>query len=640
MMGGIEGYVVKGCSGGFRSAARLRIIALLALTAAFSSSFSGPSYAGEISVDIQVESHDVYMGESFIIQIVVNGSDKVEPPELSSIEGFTVEYLGGSNNSSQSITIINGRIEKSVRRSYIFSYRFTPKRVGRLRIPSLAVEVEGRTFRTEPVVINVRKPEESEDFKLRISLSKDECYVGEPVLLTVTWYIGRDVRDFQFTMPLLDMDAFLFEDPQANIDKRKSYYRVPIGKGEVIAEKGRALLDGRSYATLSFSKAIIPREAGTFVLPEVVVACEAVTRVRSRRDFFDDFFSDDFFGGFRGKLRKYVVPSNRLTLTVKPLPLEGRPPGFAGHVGKYRVTATAEPTEVNVGDPITLNIVVEGPDYLGNVDFPPLSTQEALARDFKIPSERAEGRIEGRKKVFTQTIRAKDDRVKEIPAIKLPYFNTEKGRYEVASTEPIPITVHPTKVVTAMDAEGSTVSGYTNPVEKWKEGIAYNYEGPELLRTDYYGFSSIILRPVWLLVVLSPPILFLIVLLCVAVVRKRKEDVDVRRARGALKRLLKGVDGLLRSGAAGRELGERMLEQVRTYLGDKLNRQGATLTSADVRGELEERGVNPETVGELLEIMDELEAITYAQGVSTAEDEKGLAERLKSVVKKVDREIK
>jgi len=126
---------------------------------------------------------------------------------------------------------------------------------------------------------------------------------------------------------------------------------------------------------------------------------------------------------------------------------------------------------------------------------------------------------------------------------------------------------------------------------------------------------------VWLLVVLSPPILFLIVLLCVAVVRKRKEDVDVRRARGALKRLLKGVDGLLRGGAAGRELGERMLEQVRIYLGDKLNRQGATLTSADVRGELEERGVNPETVGELLEIMDELEAITYAQGVSTAEDE-------------------
>jgi len=100
------------------------------------------------------------------------------------------------------------------------------------------------------------------------------------------------------------MDAFLFEDPQVNIDKRKSYYRVPIGKGEVIAEKGRALLDGRSYATLSFSKAIIPREAGTFVLPEVVVACEAVTRVRSRRDFFDDFFSDDFFGGF---LRRFLL---------------------------------------------------------------------------------------------------------------------------------------------------------------------------------------------------------------------------------------------------------------------------------------------------------------------------------------------
>ena len=62
----------------------------------------------EVSVRLQVESRVVYMGESFLVQIVVDGADSAEQPSFSEVKDFNIEYLGGSNNSSQSITIING----------------------------------------------------------------------------------------------------------------------------------------------------------------------------------------------------------------------------------------------------------------------------------------------------------------------------------------------------------------------------------------------------------------------------------------------------------------------------------------------------------------------------------------------------
>jgi len=596
--------------------------------------------AGDISVAVELESRDVYVGESFILQISIDGSDKVEPPEIPEIDAFNVEYVGGTNNSSQSITIINGKLERTVHRGFVFSYRLTPKKPGKYTIPSIKVEVEGKVYSTDPVTVMVRRPGESEDFKLRLTLSSDHCYVGEPVVLTVTWYIGRDVRDFQFTIPIFDMrDVFDFETPNIKIDTRNNYYRVPVGNEEVIAKKGSGILDGVRYATLEFKKVLIPKRAGTFTLPEAVVACKAIVRVRSRRDFFDDFFNDDFFGMSRGKLRKYVVASNQPTLVVKALPQEGRPDGFMGHVGRYKISATAEPTEVNVGDPITLNIIVEGPDYLGNVDFPPLAMQEELARNFKIPSERAEGKVEGKKKIFTQTIRAKNDKVKEIPPIKLVYFDTGEGRYKVASTEPIPIVVHPTKVITAEDAEGGPPGGYSSPVEKWKEGIAYNYEGPELLVPDYYGISSVVFRPIFIAVLVIPPFIFFVILATVSILKRREATTGVRKAKSALRRFGRDVDRLLKDGLDDRTFGEKLLVLLRGYFATRLQRSSSALTAQDLRLELEARGVECSKFDRLFDIMEKLEAMAYAGDTSFLSNRDELAGELKELIREIDRAI-
>jgi hypothetical protein len=594
--------------------------------------------AQEIDVRLEVESRDVYMGESFIMQININGSTDAVPPDVSSLDGFSTEYLGGSNNSSQSISIINGRMQRTVTKAFIFSYRLTPGRPGRLTIPALSVEVEGRTFSTQPVTIAVRRPSETEDFKLRMRLSKETCYVGEPVVLTVTWYLRRDVDNFRFTAPFFDNDAFTFADPEIKIDPSKKYYRIKMGDSEAIAVKGEGILKGETYATLQFSRALIPGEAGTFILPEIIVECDAVVGSRTGRDFFDGFFRDDFFRMRRDRLKKYVVPSNKLSLSVTELPTEGRPPGFAGHVGEYRISATAEPSEVSVGDPITLSVIIEGPDYLGSIDLPPLLNQKDLTSDFRIPDERADGRIEGRKKIFTQTIRALSEGVTEIPPIRLVYFDTKKVSYETAYSDPIPITVKATRVVTAQDAEGLETGPAGTPVEMWKEGIAYNYEGPEVVIPQDFGISSALGDPIRLGALVVPPIIYFVLLAGIALVRSRRSDPEARRARGALKRLSGRLETIGGKGDLSQaELCGEIMEALREYLGDKLRRPGATLTAHDVEKIMKERGADTEAVDAVRSVLATCEAGAYAGGLSSAEDRVNLVQRVRDAANRMEK---
>lgn len=594
--------------------------------------------AQEIDVRLEVESRDVYMGESFIMQIVVNGSDSAVPPDISSLEGFSTEYLGGSNNSSQSISIINGRMQRTVSKAFIFSYRLTPGRPGRITIPSLAVEVEGKTFSTPPVTIAVRRPAETEDFKLRMRLSKETCYVGEPVLLTVTWYLRRDVDNFRFTAPFFSNNAFAFADPEIKIDPSRKYYRIKMGDSEAIAVKGEGMLKGETYATLQFSRALIPEEAGTYILPEIIVECDAVVGSRTGRDFFDGFFRDDFFRMRRDRLKKFVVPSNKLSLRVAELPTAGRPPGFTGHVGEYRISTSAEPTEVSVGDPITLSVIIEGPDYLGSIDLPPLANQQDLTSDFRIPDERADGRIEGRKKIFTQTIRALHKGVTVIPPIRLVYFDTKKVSYETAYSDPIPIAVRATRVITASDAEGLDTGPAGTPVERWKEGIAYNYEGPEVVIPQDFGIASALGDPVRLGILAVPPALYFVLLAGLALVRSRRSDPEARLARGALKRLGERLDAIGRKGELSQAaLCGEIMEALREYLGDKLRRPGSTLTAQDVEKIMKERGAGADIIDAVNGVLTTCEAGAYAGSLSSAEDRENLVQRVREAAHRMEK---
>ncbi len=578
---------------------------------------------GEISARVIVpERSHFYLGEAIPVEIHVNGSEDVMSPDLAGLADFTAEYLGGNRNSRTSITIINGRQTQDIFRGFVLSYRLTPKRVGRLALPALEIQASGRTVRTEPLEFEVRQPQETDDLKLRMRLPKSDCYVGEVLPLAVTWYVGQEVRNFEFTLPFLDTPGCLWLAPPlpADIqrrDARERYLTFEYRNENIIAERGRESLGGRDYTTITFRRLLVPQSPGRIELPGAAVVCETMRGFRERRPHPLLPMRQS------GYYERTVVPAKPLTLEVKPLPAAGRPANFAGHIGRFAIEADAEPLEVNVGDPITLTVTLTSPDFIEHVELPPLQDQAALARDFRIPAERAPGKTVGARRVFTQTIRATHEQVKEIPALELPYFDPETGRYEIARSQPLSLTVRDTRIVTHADAEGRAETGQSasggRELQRWTAGIAHNYDGLEVLRTQNFGPGYWLQSGVWRFALAAPPACWLLLW---ALLRLRHRDPaawrgrQARRAAGGLRSRL----AQLRRGPAESATPAAMLEALRAYFGVRLELAAGALTADDIAAALAARQVDEATASELRRLVADCEAELYG-GRSWSKDD-------------------
>ena len=391
--------------------------------------------------------------------------------------------------------------------------------------------LDGKNYQTNPVEVNILKPGTTDQLDLEVSLSEQQCYVGQPVIMTIKFYISADIGDFQFNIPAFTSDAFYLEEPDNPNPQAKEFN---LGNGiTVLISQYRTTHNGKDSILLSFSKVLIPKYPGEIeISPASVSADVAVGKARSRDPFSDDSFFGGFFGS-RKEYKRFMVSSQPLKLTVLPLPEEGKPSGFYGLVGQYTITASAAPTQVNVGDPVTLTIKIGGGKYLKPVQWPALEQISELAQNFKIPSEKATPAIENGYKVFTQTIRANNDKVTEIPSIPLAYFDAEKGKYAVAKTEPIKLEVSPSKMLTNADLEGSDFTPVNKEVEAIKKGLSANYEGLDVLTNQTFSPLSAAVSPGYAPVWAGP----LVLLIASAVIKffthTTPEKVAQKRRRNA-----------------------------------------------------------------------------------------------------------
>jgi len=572
-----------------------------------------------LSVQAQVDKQEVAVGESFLLQIKIEGDDSPSEPDLSGLQDFTVQPMGGGQNNRESITIINGKMNRISEHGYVFRYSLTPKRDGMLTIPALAVTAAGKTLMSQPVTIKVAKPVQTDEFILHQKLSETECYVGQPLVYTVVWYVNRNIEGFQFLLPVLEDPRF--EDVDFPEDKNYSGQDgivINLDGSKVIARRGET----GQHITVTLRRILIPREPGEYSLEPASVSSRVVTGYRQQRggqpgSLFNDRFFDDMFGRRQPVTKQFLTQSPPLQLNVLPLPDENRPRGFSGLVGEYSIAAEASPTEVNVGDPITLNIMVTGSKYLDNVILPPLKNQPGMDV-FKMPDEIGQGEIDGKVKVFTQTIRAKDPSITEIPAIRLDYFNPQTGAYETAHSNSIPLQVNATRVVTARDAEGVNPGEGKNELTTLDKGIAYNYVGDDVLVDQHIEIASWLGSPFGLLLLLFPPTAYLLILVPVTIRRRRILDADAIQAKRALPGFSKEVTRLKNdmqlNGLQGTAGG--LVEAIKGYLGKRLQIPAGALVFADVAERLKHQGADAALLNDLQAILGWCEAYHYG-GIDT-----------------------
>ncbi|MDX2114631.1 MAG: BatD family protein [Planctomycetota bacterium] len=603
-----------------RTAAAARAILLLA-SLVFFTTLAAPAAARQdaaqkITAVAVTDVTQVYVGESFQLRIAVEGTLNVEPPALPPVEGLVIVPTGSGPVSYSSHSIVGGRTQSTEYQAFVFHYAVTPSRPGDHVIPPVSVRAAGRQFTTQEVRFRALPGETDGDVKVRLESSSLSPYVGEPITLKVTLGLRRSATRAEFFFPGVEEKFSLVDaPPNPNVALSDSVFELLGAK--VPAYSGATQFDGQDYQSFTAERIVIPREPGPITLGPVTVTCDVI--IQRAASIFD-----------RDRVRRVSVSSDPVQLDVRPLPAEGRPDHFNGLVGAYRIDASASPTEVNVGDPITLEMRIEGP-LPGSVPAPAIERQPQLADAFRIAASDAPGVLDGRAIVFRRTLRALRAGVSAIPPIELPYFDTRSGAYKIARTDPIPLSVRETRVVTAADAEGAADTQPTAlEVRDNSIGLRANYEGPALLADQSFDLAARLARPGNIAAVALPPAVFGVAALAL-VARRRAGSSSATMRRRAAALANTALDSVTTSdaGAAASQVGAAL----RRYIAHKAGLDAAHLASreaADAARASAPAAADP--VAELLRRCDDAAygGLNSVQAQKLVEDARAVIDRLEA----------
>ena len=473
----------------------LLAFALLALTA-----LSGvePTSVNAQQVSAAISTREAYVGSTITMQLRAVNAKSLSLPEGFEIDGCDVK--AGSPQRSSQLTIINGRRSESS--SVTMHYRITPRRQGTFEVPELEIEVDGKTQTTQTIPFVVTKSETGDLLFVEIEGKKESVYVGEPLELTLKLWVKpfqdrkNGIKLDESNMWQLLSDTTTWGPFSDRIQVLAENRQRPEGKA-VLRDNGQG--DSREYFLYQLKATVYPDKPGKIDGDDLQVVLNYPVEI-GRRDRFESMFGgrsfggnslmkrmmdDDFFGRSPFGSRLTVTKSRPVTAdvdvdttTVLPIPSDGKPRDYRGAVGRYRIITQADTKAVDAGDPVTLRIGVLGDGRMDLVQAPPLSEVSELTTGFKVEDPLA-GFVQDYTKIFVTTIRPRSPDVTEIPPIPFSFFDPEKKAYETVYSDPIPLTVNKSEVL-SLD---SIVSGANSPGDSSRQSaktdLASKLAGPD-----------------------------------------------------------------------------------------------------------------------------------------------------------------
>ncbi len=556
---------------------------------------ASPVLAQSITVSANIENRDIYLGQSFNYQIVITGG-KPEGIDVSSLEPFNPSNRQVSNRS------FNGYVTANI------TYQLTAFATGTYTIPSVSVTVAGKSYQTQPIDVTIRQPIETDLFGVEYRFSNDHCYVGEPVTMTIRWVLFTEsIQNPSFTVPLFRSNDYIFE--HSPFDPRlKTPDQAQIDGQQVNVQQFRDTIKGKSAIVVQVQKIILPRKSGLLQHDPISITADLpVERVRDR----------SVFGGYRNIYKRFIASSSPVTLEAQALPTEGRPADFYGLIGNYQINTSASPTQVNVGDPITLTIRVQG-DLLNAVQWPDLEGIDELMNNFRLPPDKSPPVIDNGALVFTQTLRPNNGHVKRIPPISLPTFDVKQGRYIMTQSDPIPLEVTATQTLTSADMQGVSHTPMSREVEAIDKGLAANHEDEDCLVDQYFEPFAALVQPL-MLCLWALPLLGLVgsgiakSLTCST--PQQKAARRQRRAAGQASQAIKAA------GAQAKDQRHQAMGQaLQQYLGDRFDRTAASITAGDAYRILLQVTEKESLAQDYRRLLESCEAAQYAPMAAQIDD--------------------
>jgi hypothetical protein len=418
-----------------RLSAQRHFLIALALVAALAAFAGQPACAEELSAKARLSNDRVSVGEALELHIQISGvKGGVDAPPVN-VDGLSIQYYGPSQSSH--VQFENGRVTSSNTLTHVYSV--VPQRAGTFTIPAFTLIADGRTLRTLPVTLQVdpqggrgnstggQDANEQLGFA-EFQLSKKTLYLGETIPVTLRLYVDARVAPRLESMPLIEGDGFT-----------KTKLTEPR---QELARK-----DGREYHVFAFRTAVTPSRTGTVTLgPSEIVFNAQIRETRRGRSrslleqmLGDDPFNDPFFNPMR--VQRVVTKAPAIDLEVKPLPSEGRPKNFSGAVGQFKMSAEGKPSQLKVGEVLTMKLIINGQGNFDRINAPaivdPSGWQMYPAKgDFQRNDEIG---FSGTKTFEMAVIPEKATNA--MPLYEFAYFDPDTGKYAALRAGGAPIEV-------------------------------------------------------------------------------------------------------------------------------------------------------------------------------------------------------
>lgn len=406
------------------------------LAVLFVGSFTLYASAQEISARLSPQKFTTEQPATLTITITGQQSADLMIPE---VDGLIFHRRGQSSQ----FQMINGAVSSSI----TYTYLVQALKPGDYTIPAIAAKLKKGTFSSAPITCSVSAaaspkqqqsstssppgqaaPSEVDKFAfITLSPKKTTAYVGEIVPTIIKAYFLRGIKVNLNSLPSLKGESILLS----------SLSNEPEQHDEVVNDT--------SYTVLTWDTALTPIKEGAH---DLSMEMDATLLVKSSqrqrvpgfggRMFQDDLF-DDFFARYEN--RPVKVSSPIIAFSASTLPESGKPAGYSGAVGNFSLKTSAQPTEIDAGEPVTLTMTISGVGNFDSVSAPALT--ESIGLKTYTPTVSFDQGIQPNQgdKSFEQAVVVTDSSIKQLPPAVFSFFDPDKNSYQTVFSDPIPLTV-------------------------------------------------------------------------------------------------------------------------------------------------------------------------------------------------------
>ena len=534
--------------------------------------FSAGILTAQVSFEAKVSKQKLGVNERLRIDFLMNkDGDNFNPP---SFENFTV--IGP--NQSISNSWLNG--ERSYSKTY--SYFLVPKKRGKFIITQASIEIEGETYKTLPLKIEVTaavdkptNPDDpnyivSENIHLITEISKTNPYLNEAITVVYKLYVSPNVR----LSNLKELDNPRYND----------FWSQTIGIKELKLEKGT--YKGEDYHFVVVRKMVLyPQKTGKLDLESLTLNI-SVDVPTNRRDFFGSRVMQT--------VHKTVATPNR-AIRVKSLPLAGKPDNFTGAVGNFSFKVSTTKNKLKATEALQATLEVSGKGNLKLFKLPILTLPSSLEVYEPEHVEKVSTNLYGMQGKISDsyTIVTSFQGKYPIPSISFSYFDLKTERYKTVSSKELIINVIEGPANNLNNENNSVSANNKKQIILSNEQFSSFKTTPNLVSIDTkYFFKTKLFWSLLFAPFLAIPIAIFI--------RKKKDERDrdlvgmkVRRANKLARRYLSEAKKTLGNKDVFYNALERALHN---YLKAKLNIETSEFSKDKIQELLKEKKVKTDTI--------------------------------------------